>query len=105
MRTDILLLILGMLVVVGGPRALPAAILSRFDMPERLLEWLSYIAPAVLSALLILSILAPAGKIWFGIDNPYLIAFLPSLFVALWTRNLFFTLGAGMLAMAVLQMF
>ena len=102
MRQEIVLVILGMALVTAVPRFLPVAILSRFEFPEKLKEWLSYIAPAVLAALVAVSVLAPDGTIVITPGNLYIWAFIPTLLVAIYTRSPFYTLVTGIGVMALL---
>ncbi|MGE5544477.1 MAG: AzlD domain-containing protein [Bacillota bacterium] len=95
-------IILGMALVTAVPRFLPVAILSHLEFPEKLREWLSYIAPAVLAALVTVSVLAPAGTIEMAPDNLYIWAFLPTLAVAIYTRSPFYTLVTGIGVMALI---
>ncbi|MGI6550727.1 MAG: AzlD domain-containing protein [Syntrophomonadales bacterium] len=102
MRQEIVLVILGMALVTAIPRFLPVAILSRFEFPEKFKEWLSYIAPAVLAALVAVSVLAPDSTIVISPGNLYIWAFIPTLLVAIYTRSPFYTLVTGIGAMALL---
>lgn len=61
---------------------------SRYEFPNLLKEWLSYIAPAVLGALTALSVMAPKGFIDISLDNFYIWAFIPTIIVAVKTRSL-----------------
>lgn len=99
---SIFLMIIGVSIVSLMPRILPVALLSRFEFPEKLKNWLSYVAPAVLGALTALSVLAPRGSINISINNIYIWAFVPTLAVALKTRSLFYTLLVGIISMALL---
>ena len=85
------------------PRILPVALLSRWDFPAPVKKWLSYVAPSVLGTLTAISVLAPRGQIEIKADNLYLWAFLPALITAVKSRNLFYTLLAGILALAILN--
>lgn len=95
-------IIAGMALATAIPRFLPVAILSRFEFPEKLKEWLSYIAPAVLAALLAVSILAPEGSFVIAPGNLYIWAFIPTLVVAIYTRSPFYTLVTGIGVMALI---
>ena len=102
MRTEIFWLIIGMSLATALPRILPVAIFSRFEFPEKLREWLSYIAPAVLGALLAVSVLAPQGIMEISIHNRFIWVFIPTMLIAVLTRSLFYTLvvGIGLMASA-----
>ncbi len=103
MRQEIILVVLGMALVTAIPRFFPVAVLSRFEFPDKLQEWLSYIAPAVLAALVAVSVLAPQGAILISPSNIYIRVFIPTLLVAIYTRSPFYTLVAGIAIMAILN--
>lgn len=87
------------------PRILPVALFSRFEFPAPLKRWLSFVAPAVLSSLTALSILAPDGYINISIQNMYIWAFIPTILTAIKTRSLFYSLLVGIVTMALLYNF
>ncbi len=99
------LLIIGMSVVSLAPRMLPIGTLSRLEFPERLQEWLSYIPAAVLGSLLAMSILIRDKALAINISNQYIWAFIPTFVVAVFTRNLFYTLAVGIGCMALINNF
>jgi len=99
------LIIIGVSIISLTPRILPVALLSRFEFPVIIKEWLSFVAPAVLGGLTAVSILAPDGVIDISIDNIYIWAFLPTVIAAVKTKNLFVTLLVGIAAMACLYNF
>lgn len=101
-ENSIMLMIIGVSIVSLAPRILPVAILSRFEFPESVKNWLSYVAPAVLGALTALSTIAPHSRIDLSINNIYIWAFIPTLAIAIKTRSLFYTLVVGIAVMAVL---
>lgn len=103
MRQEIIWVVLGMALVTAIPRFLPVAILSRIEFPEKLREWLSYIAPSVLAALVAVSVLAPQGTIVISPSNLYIWVFIPTLLVAIYTRSPFYTLVTGIAVMAVVN--
>lgn len=100
--TSIWTIIICVSIVSILPRVLPVALFSRYEFPAPLKRWLSYVAPAVLSSLTALSVLAPDGSIDISLHNRYIWAFIPTLLVAVKTRNLFYTLLVGIAAMALL---
>lgn len=104
-ETSIWIMIIGVSIVSILPRVLPVALFSRYDFPEPLKRWLSFIAPAVLSSLTALSVLAPGGSIDISIHNRYIWAFIPTLLVAVKTRSLFYSLSVGIATMALLYNF
>ncbi|MDI9448585.1 MAG: AzlD domain-containing protein [Pelotomaculaceae bacterium] len=100
--TDIWVMIVGVSIVSMLPRVLPVALFTRYEFPEPLKRWLSFIAPAVLGSLTAMSVLAPEGFIDLSIHNRYIWAFLPTLLVAIKTRSLFYSLLVGIVTMALL---
>jgi branched-subunit amino acid transport protein len=91
-------LLVGMALAVYLPKALPLVAVSE-HVTSRLRHWLQYVAPAVLGALIAPSILAPAGQVvapnWQ--QAAYVVAFV----VAVMTRRMLPSLGAGLLAVVV----
>lgn len=102
MRTQVLLVILGMAVVTYLPRALPMAVLSRFRLPDWFRRWLSCVPVAVLASLLAPSLLLSGGRWRLGPDNLPLLAALPTFWVAFRTRRLLPSVLAGLAVMAAL---
>lgn len=96
----ILLIILGMALVTYLPRFLPAFLLAERQLNPSFERWLSYVPTAVLSALLVPSVLAPEGTFAFTSDNLFLLAALPSLVLAFATRAFFapMVVGVGLVA-------
>ncbi|MNJ64800.1 Branched-chain amino acid transport protein (AzlD) [compost metagenome] len=78
---------------------------SRVKWSERTKEWLSYVSPAVLGALLGPLLLLSEGQ-WVSIkDNMMLIAAIPTIAVAWWTRRLLLTVVAGIVFFAIVHYF
>lgn len=91
------LLITGMFAVTFGVRYLLWGTAGRFRFPPWLSDALGFVPPAVLTAIIVPAVLMPDGRsLQAGLDNPYLIAALGSLAVALWRRNLMLTILFGM---------
>lgn len=97
------LMIIGVSAASMLPRILPVALLSRREFPAPVKKWLSFVAPSVLGALTAVSVLAPLGRIDLRPGNLYIWAFLPTLITAVKSRNLFYTLLTGILALAILN--
>jgi branched-subunit amino acid transport protein len=103
--TSIWLMIIGVSIVSLTPRIFPVALFSRYEFPDVVKEWLSFVAPAVLGGLTAISVLAPQGVIDISIQNIYIWAFLPTIIAAVKTKNLFITLLVGIGTMAFLYNF
>ncbi len=98
-------IIIGMMAVTYVPRVLPVLALSSRELPPIVVRWLGYVPTAVLSAMLVPSLLAPEGVINFGFDNTYLWVAIPTLAVAMFTRNFFGTVAVGMGLVAAVRYF
>lgn len=97
--------ILLMTAVTYLPRALPLLLLSGKKLPAGLQIWLSYIPAAVLAALLGPSLFVTGGQ--FTLLRPpniYFWAALPTFAAALLTRNMFWTILAGISCTALLRL-
>jgi branched-subunit amino acid transport protein len=103
-QTTVLLTLLGMSLVTYLPRLLPAWFLRGRELPAFLVAWLRYVPVAVLSALLLPSLLVQNGKFALAWNNLYLWAALPSVFVAWKTKSLFATVLTGMFLIALARM-
>lgn len=96
------LLILGCAVVTWVPRIVPFALVRNVKMPKIILRWLAYIPVCILSALVIESVL-DAERTVVGIDWLYMLALVPTVLVAVWTKSLSKTVVVGVMTMAMLR--
>jgi branched-subunit amino acid transport protein len=94
-RPEILILVLACAAVTAVPRVVPLVLLSRVALPEWLLAWLAYVPVAVLAALLAIEVLVVDGRPALSAANPALLAIVPALAVAGFTRSLIATVVAG----------
>ncbi len=94
-RPEILALILACAAVTAVPRVLPLVLLSKFELPGWLLAWLGFVPVAVLAALLAIEVLMVEGRPAISSGNPSLLAIVPALAVAGFTRSLIGTVIAG----------
>lgn len=85
-----------MMLVTYIPRMLPLVVLSRMEIPSLVLKWLSFIPVAVLASLLGPELLLKEGGLNISLDNPFLLAAIPSFLIAAKTKNLFYTVFIGM---------
>lgn len=94
-RPEIVALILACAAVTMVPRVLPLVFLSRVALPRWMLDWLAYVPIAVLAALLAIEVLLVDGKPAVSASNPSLLAIIPALAVAAFSRSLIGTVIAG----------
>jgi len=103
MRSEVLLIIIGMAFVTYLTRI--ALALFRFTgVPTWLNRWLKYVPVAILTSLIVPSLLLPKGYLDISLNNHYLIAGIAAAFVAYKSRNIIATLGLGMSIMLVLKL-
>ncbi len=95
--SDYFFLFAGMGIVTYLPRALPLLYLAHKQLPQWLVDWLSLIPVAVLSALLAPSLFAGHASRTFELGKPELLVAVPTFLFALKTRSLGGTVLIGML--------
>jgi branched chain amino acid efflux pump len=98
------LTIAGMMLVTFFPRVIPVWFLASRSLPPRVAAWLRYVSPAVLSAMLLPSIVAPEGFVDLNWDNLYLMAAIPTLLVAWKTRSMVIPVLVGMVLVALARL-
>lgn len=101
----IFLTILGMALVTYLPRLLPAWFLARRKLPDVVVAWLRYVPAAVLAAMLLPALLLDGPRLNVTPANIYLLAAIPTFFVAWKTKSLFGAVVVGMLLVAVGRLF
>ncbi len=96
-------ILIGVSLVTLLPRVLPLVILSRLNLPDSLMRFLQYIPITVMTALLAQAVLSDGESFIAISDNKQLLALLPTLLAAVWTRSLLITVVVGIVTMALLQ--
>jgi len=96
-------LIAGMAVTNIVIRATPISIMSRLDLPPVVRRWLGYVPVTVMSAIVAVQVLRPAGQLEFTLTNPYLIAAVPTAVVYRFTRSFLGATAAGMITFLALR--
>ena len=98
--------ILGMTLVTFLPRVIPLLLLPGRKMPKVLERWLSLIAPAILAALLLpdLILLKDGQGTALSFFNVYLLAAVPTFFVAWKTKGLFGAVVVGIVTVALVRL-
>jgi len=99
-QQTIFLTLLGMMAVTYIPRALPVLALSRRALPDTVIRWLGFIPVAVLSAMLLPSLVAPEKALDFSSDI-FLWAALPTFLVSWKTRSFVGAVVTGMACVAL----
>ena len=104
-RSEYLLLVIGMGVVTYLPRWFPILLLSRKELPLWFTEWLDLIPVAILSALVLPELLTGGGPRGLDLFRPQLWVALPTFLFALKTKSLGGTVVVGMLLFWILGKF
>jgi branched-subunit amino acid transport protein len=94
--SEYLILFGGMGLATYLPRALPLLYLAHKQLPQWVIDWLSLIPVAVLSALLAPALFADSATRSFAFGKPELLVAIPTLIFALKTRSLGGTVLVGM---------
>ena len=100
-QETILITILGMGAVTYLPRLLPVLLLSSKKLPPLVETWLRFVPVAVLSAMLLPSLIIKDDALDFSSSNLFLWAAIPTFLVAWKTRSLFGSVIVGMSAVAL----
>lgn len=100
----IFLTICGMGLVTYLPRLLPMLFLSGRTLSPWIAKWLSFVPATVLAALLAPGLLCPEGQLAISLDNYFLLAAIPSFWVAWRFRSFFGTVATGMLLVALARL-
>lgn len=72
------------------------AMSGRITLPPKLLQALNYVPPAVLTAIIVPTVLIDNNSLSLGLDNSRLIGSLAALGIGLWKKNLLLTILVGM---------
>lgn len=104
MRAEMALLIAGMAAVTFLTRFVSFLVFRQTGVPASLEKWLGHVPTAILTALIVPSLLLPAGKLDISISNPYLLAGVVAAVTAFKTRHVLLTMGLGMAVMLALRL-
>lgn len=105
MRTDFMLIIAGMALITYLTRFLPLILFRFTGIPDWLEQWLKHVPVAILTALIIPTLVFPKGTIDLTLNNHYLLAGIAAAVTAYKTRNILPTMALGMLIMFTLRLF
>lgn len=91
----LILCIAGSTIVTLLPKILPVTFLRGDNLPPVLRHWLSFVPVAVMAALVGPDVFIYEGQFNPGPSNLFLMAALPALVVAWWSKNYFLTIVVG----------
>ena len=104
-QQTIFLTLLGMMAVTYLPRALPVLALARRSLPEAVLRWLGFIPVAVLSAMLLPSLIVTEKGLDFSAQNIFLWAAIPTFLICWKTKSFVGAIVTGMGCVALGRLF
>ncbi|MDM8551672.1 AzlD domain-containing protein [Desulfobacterales bacterium HSG2] len=96
MKSEYIILIIGMGIVTFLPRWIPLFFLSKRNLPDIVIEWLDLIPAAILSALLLPELLTTGDPRQLTLFQPKLLVAVPTFIFALKTKSLGGTVVLGM---------
>lgn len=99
MKMNEFILILGMALVTFLIRYPIIGMSGRIKLSPQFLQLLSYVPPAVLTAIVVPAVLIPTGdRILLDYTNARLIGAIAAILVGVWRKNLLLTIVVGMVA-------
>ncbi len=99
-----LLLIAGMALITFAIRYPLLAISDRIKFPPHFFQVLRYIPPAVLTAIVVPTVLIPTGnQVLMSYTNARLVGAIAALIVGFWYQNLLLTIVVGMTVFLIWQ--
>lgn len=99
MNEQILFIILGMALVTFITRFGSLVLFRQVGIPSFFDKWLRHVPTAILTALIVPSLLLPQGQLDFSFNNHYLLAGIFSALVSYKTRSIIASVGLGMMVM------
>lgn len=102
-RASVVWIIVGTGAVTVIPRVAPLVLLSRITLPGWVIRWLGYVPIAVLAALLAQTVALSNGHLALPPRNLGMLAAIPTLLVAVYTRSMIGTVLCGVVTMAMLR--
>ncbi|HEJ7466980.1 TPA: AzlD domain-containing protein [Staphylococcus aureus] len=104
MNMLILILLCGIVTLLI--RIIPFIMISKVQLPDVVVRWLSFIPITLFTALVIDSIIqqTPYGE-GYTLNIPYIIALIPTVILSIITRSLTITIISGIVIMATLRFF
>ncbi|HCX2781526.1 TPA: AzlD domain-containing protein [Staphylococcus aureus] len=104
MNMLILILLCGIVTLLI--RIIPFIMISKVQLPDVVVRWLSFIPITLFTALVIDSIIqqTPYGE-GYTLNIPYIIALIPTVILSIITRSLTITIISGIVIMAALRFF
>ncbi|WP_392561951.1 AzlD domain-containing protein [Orbus sturtevantii] len=100
-----LLIILGCGLVTWLPRVIPFVLVRKIRIPDIVLRFLSYVPLCILTALFVQNLLVAREGQLPTINMHYLYATVPTILVAIMTKNLMWIVIVGIISMSLVRYF
>ncbi|MEK4029738.1 MULTISPECIES: AzlD domain-containing protein [Bacillaceae] len=101
----VILILAGCAIVTWIPRVAPFLIVRNVQLPDAIMKWLSFIPVCILTALVAGSVIEHREGTLPSLNWQVLVATIPTLLIALWTKSLLVTVIVGIAIMAALRNF
>lgn len=86
-------------------RIIPFIVISKIQLSEQVVKWLSFIPITLFTALIIDGVIEQqSGSFGYSLNIPFLVTIIPTVLVALVTRSLTITILAGIFVMAMIHL-
>ena len=87
-------------------RVIPFMMISRVNLPDVLIRWLSFIPITLFTALVLDGLFQQhEGSVGYTLNVPFIIALIPTILLAIYTRSLTWTILGGIAFIALLRFF
>lgn len=105
MRSEIFFIIIGMGIVTFFTRFASAVLFRKTGVPVWFERWMKHVPTAILTALIIPTLVLPKGYIDVSTQNHYLLAGVVAAFAAYRYRSVVVTMGLGLATMLSMRWF
>ncbi|MDT4049704.1 AzlD domain-containing protein [Staphylococcus arlettae] len=86
-------------------RIIPFIVISKIQLSEQVVKWLSFIPITLFTALIIDGVIEQqSGSFGYSLNIPFLVTIIPTVLVALVTRSLTITILAGIFVMTMIRL-
>lgn len=103
MRTEIVVIILGMAAVTFFTRFGSQVLFRQMGIPTWFDRWLKHVPTGILTALIVPSLLLPKGHLDLTLHNDYLLAGVLAAMIAYKFRNIALTMALGLTTVVLLR--
>ncbi len=87
-------------------RVIPFMMISRVNLPDVIIQWLSFIPITLFTALVLDGIIQQhEDSLGYTLNVPFIIALIPTVLLAIYTRSLTWTILGGIAFIAALRFF